>query len=76
MQDKIITLRLSSNTVGQIIDALHERMLIWLATAEYLERGHTDIADTIEECSDAEEAQALADWYQQIIQEITSQRDS
>ncbi|HPD48559.1 MAG TPA: hypothetical protein P5279_01515 [Anaerohalosphaeraceae bacterium] len=76
MQDQLITLRLPANTVGQIIDGLTQRMLVWQATAEYLQRGRTDITDTIEECSDAQEAQALADWYQQIIQEITRQRNA
>jgi len=76
MPDKIITLRLSSNTVGQIIDALNERMLIWQATAEYLESGHTDLADCIEECTHPDEAQALADCYHQIIEELTTQRDA
>jgi hypothetical protein len=61
--------------IGQILDGLEQRRIIWLATAEYLEAGYTTLSDFIEECSDAYEAQAVADYYQYIIETIKNQRD-
>lgn len=74
MQD-FVKLILPSNDVGQIIDGLTERMLVWRATAEYFETGSPQSADYIEECSDEHEATAIADYYQRIIEQIKHQRD-
>ncbi len=67
---KLILLR---NDVGQIVDGLTERMLVWRATAEYFETGYPQSADYIEECSDEDEATAIADHYQYVIQQIKRQ---
>lgn len=75
-KDPLITLQLSRNVAGQICEGLHERMLVWRATAQYLEEGYTDISDSIEECHHSCEARAIADIYQQIIQSIRDQVDS
>ncbi len=72
-KDPPITLQLSRNVAGQICEGLHERMLVWRATAQYLEEGYSHISDFIEECSSPHEARAIANWYEQIIQSIRDQ---
>ncbi len=74
--DPIVTLYLTRTAVWQICDGLHQRMLVWRATAQYLEEGYTDISDSIEECHHSHEAKAIADWYEEIIQSIRDQVDS
>ncbi len=74
-KDPPITLQLSRNVVGQICEGLHERMMTWRATAQYLEEGYSHISDFIEECSNPHEAKAIADWYEKIIQSIRQQID-
>lgn len=73
--EKLITLTLNDLDVGQVLDGLEQRRIVWQATAEYLENGSTDLSDCIEECSDADEAQAIANHYQEIIAKIKRQRD-
>lgn len=68
-----VNLYLKRMDVGQIIEGLHERMTIWRATQEYLECGYTQLSDCVEECSDPQEAQAIADYYQSIIDTIEKQ---
>jgi hypothetical protein len=68
-----VKLTLSRMDVGQILEGLHERMLVWRATEEYMETGYPQSADCIEECSDAQEAKAIADYYQHIIDTIKNQ---
>jgi len=72
--EKVVTIRLNDVDWGQILDGLEERRIAWQATAEYLEIGYTDRTDFVEECSDADEAQAIADDYQRIIDSIRTQR--
>jgi hypothetical protein len=72
MED-FVKLTLSRMDVGQIIEGLHERMLVWRATEEYMETGYPQSADCIEECSDEHEARAIADYYQHIINTIKKQ---
>ena len=74
-KDRIITIHLLSNEVGQILDGLHERMTTWQATEEYLETGYSNISDFIEECSHPYEARAIAEFYEQIINSINQQLD-
>ncbi len=74
-KDPPITLQLSRNVVGQICEGLHERMLVWRATEQYLEQGYSHISDFIEECPHSYEAKAIADFYQQIIDTINHQLD-
>jgi hypothetical protein len=71
---KTYTIRLESNDLGQLLDGLRCRSEAWHGTAEYLESGHTPREDfVIEECSDAEEARAIAANHDQIITSIEMQ---
>lgn len=72
-REKFITLRLPQNDVRQVINGLTERMVVWKATAEYLETGFSDLSDSIEECSDPEEAKFIAQYYEKIINLINKQ---
>jgi hypothetical protein len=71
----LIHLAISRNDVGQILDGLEQRRIIWQATAEYLETGHTDLSDHIEECHNPHEARTIAETYEYLIDKIRSQRD-
>ena len=75
-KDRIIILHLFSNEVGQILDGLHERMMTWRATEEYLETGYSHISDFIEECSHPYEARAIASFYEHIINSINQQLEA
>lgn len=71
---KILTIRLESNDLGQLLDGLRSRAEAWHRTAEYLETGCTDDRDFIvEECSDVEEARAIAAHFHRIIALIRAQ---
>ena len=56
--ENYVTIKLSRNDIGQIIDGLHQRMIIWKTTAQYLREDYSHFGDIIEECSDPEEAEA------------------
>lgn len=71
--DKFITLTLPDLDVGQILDGLEQRRIIWQATADYLKFGYTDLDQPIEECSHSHEAKAIADYYQRIMDSIKKQ---
>lgn len=71
---KTYTIRLESNDLGQLLDGLRCRSESWHGTADYLESGHTPREDfVVEDCSDAEEAAAIAADYDRIIASIESQ---
>jgi hypothetical protein len=68
------TIRFEANDIGQLLDGLRSRSESWHATAEYFESGYSPRDDfVIEECSDAEEARAIADHYDRIISSIETQ---
>ena len=71
--NKAVSLTLSALDVGHILDALTMRMEKWAYTAEYLRTGRISESYPIEECSDADEAQQLADHYASIIKSIEEQ---
>ena len=73
--DKEVTLKLPSNMVGQILDGLRERMKVWRETEQYMEVGYTDEPCIFEECSDADEARNIAEYYEEIIGCIKKQLD-
>lgn len=77
--DKEYVIRLSGLDLGQVIDGLEARATAWRLTAKYLETGEAPDGFVNEECSDAEEANRLADHYHRIlhnlIQQQTEQRD-
>jgi len=70
-----IYLNLPSQMVGQIIDGLRERQKVWKYTQEYMETGSTEELCIIEECSSAEEARNIANYYKEIISSIEKQTD-
>jgi hypothetical protein len=74
--EKIVEIRLNDTDWGQVLEGLEQRRIVWQATAEYLESGHTGLTDCVEECSDANEAQAIADDYQRLIDSIKKQRNT
>jgi len=77
--DKEYVICLSGLDLGQVIDGLEARATAWRLTATYLDTGEAPDGFLIEECTDAEEAQRLAEHYEQIvaslIQQQTEQRD-
>jgi hypothetical protein len=70
-----VTLKLPTLMVGQILDGLRERLQIWRYTEQYMEVGYTDEPCIIEECSSAEEAKNIAEYYEEIISCIEKQTD-
>lgn len=72
--DKEYVIRLSGLDLGQAIDGLEARATAWRLTATYLETGEAPDGYVIEECSDAEEAQRLAEHYERIIASLTAQQ--
>jgi len=74
MEQKI-NLKLPRQMVGQIIDGLRERQKVWKYTQEYIDTGCTEELCIIEECSSAEEARNIANYYEEIISSIEKQTD-
>ncbi len=72
-EDKMITIRLPENDIGQIIDGLCVRQNEWRYTQRYFEEGYQESGRIIEECRDAEEARKIADYYEEIISELRTQ---
>lgn len=70
---KNVVLTLPRLAVGQILDAFYQRLEIWEYTEEYLETGLVREPYCVEECSDADEAHKIADYYKEIIQTIEEQ---
>jgi len=68
-----IKLNLPELAVGQILDALYQRLEIWEYTEEYLNAGLVREPYLIEECSDADEAHQIAEYYKEIIESIEKQ---
>jgi len=71
--NKTVNLNLPAHDVGQILDALQIRMEAWAYTADYLKTGRITESYPVEECSDADEAQRLVDYYAIIIKSIEEQ---
>ena len=73
---KMITIKLSQNDLGQIIDGLEVRRKAWQDTANFLRDEYSpDDSFICEECTDEDEAQNLADWYERIINSLTQQAE-
>jgi hypothetical protein len=60
--------------LGQVLDGLELRAVIWKKTVEYHRTGETDAL--IEECSDAAEAEKIAAHHRSIIDKIRKQREA
>jgi hypothetical protein len=66
--------KLDSVDLGQVLDGLRLRRQSWANTAIYLRDEYfPDDSFVCEECSDANEAQKIADMYQRIISRIENQ---
>ena len=63
MKEEFVHLFFKRLDAGQIIEGLHERMLVWRATYEYSETGYPQSSDCIEECCHSHEVLAIADYY-------------
>ena len=67
------TIKLTSNEIGQILDALESRCEAYRKTAEYF-RGENDGGDfLIEDVTDEEEAENLYEMYRGLIEKIRGQ---
>lgn len=71
---KTYTIHLEANDLGQLLEGLQSRSESWHNTVEYFESSYNPRTDSIiEECTDAEEARAIADHYDRIIATIKTQ---
>ena len=71
---KQIHLTLGQSEIFQLLDGLKIRAEAWRKTAAYLRTGDSgDDAFLIEECSNPEEADAIANDYETIIAKIRTQ---
>lgn len=70
-------IELDEHDVGQLLDGLESRAESWRRTAEYLRTEEMPDGEffIIEECSDEEEAEELAAYYEAIIKNIRSQME-
>lgn len=73
--DKEYIIRLNAFDLGQMLDGLEARAHAWRNTATYQTTGEAPTEDFIaEECTDAEEAQKLAEHYERIISLVLEQQ--
>ena len=73
---KEFQIKLDSVDVGQILDGLRCRQEAWANTAIFLRDDYfPDDAFVCEECSDADEAQKIANHYQRMISTLERQID-
>lgn len=70
--DTVVHLRLPRNSVGQMLDGLDVLIEQWEATAAYHRYGEVG-DEVIRECSDAEEAESIAEAYGEIAAAIREQ---
>lgn len=70
--DTVVQLSLPRNHVGQILDGLEVLIEQWEATSTYFRTGEASDA-IIRECSDVEEAEWIAKFYQEITTELRRQ---
>jgi hypothetical protein len=74
IMSKEIQITIDSLDLGQIVDGLRSRQESWKNTAIYLRDGFfPDDAFLCEDCSDADEAERIANRYQRIIASIDQQ---
>lgn len=73
--DKEYVIRLKAFDLGQLLDGLETRADAWRNTATYMSTGEAPTEDFIaEECTDAEEAERLAEHYERIIATVMKQQ--
>lgn len=70
-----IQISISRNDLGQLLDGLEVLIDQWQATANYLTTGVIEDHDTcIRECHKPEEAQAIAQTYRHIADQLMQQK--
>ncbi|MEO5913823.1 MAG: hypothetical protein ABIS50_06295 [Luteolibacter sp.] len=74
---KTYSIKLDELDLGQLLDGLENRAAAWEKTADYLRTGELPDGEifVIEECSDPEEAEAIAGHYRSIISKISGQME-
>lgn len=74
---KIYRIELDDLDLGQLLDGLESRAESWEKTADYLRAEEMPGGDffLIEECSDPEEADGIAEHYRSIIAKIQEQME-
>lgn len=73
---KEYVIRLNCIDLGQLIDGLEARATAWRNTATFMTTGEPPIEEFIaEECTDAEEADRLAEHYEKIIRKVMEQQE-
>jgi hypothetical protein len=70
-----VQIALDEMMVGQILDALESRREAWEKTSAYFRGVLNDPFFSIEECTDAEEADQIAAYYLEIENELRAQLD-
>lgn len=75
---QIYRIELNDLDLGQLLDGLESRAESWEKTADYLRTEEMPGGDyfLIEECSDAEEADGIAEHYRSIIGKIQEQMEA
>jgi hypothetical protein len=74
---KQLKIKIDSLDLSQILDGLRSRQESWKNTALFLRDGFfLDEAFSCEECSDADEAERIANHYKRIISSIERQIDA
>lgn len=71
--DENVTLILSKPCVGQILDALYQRLETWKYTENFMMTGCADERYWPEECSCTAEARRIAQYYEEVIKLIEQQ---
>lgn len=71
-------LELNENDLGQLMDGLEQRAESWERTADCLRTGALPDGELflIEECSDPQEAAAIAAHYRSILRTLQTQREA
>ena len=71
---KKLTITLESLDLGQLVERLQAREEAWQKTADFMESGYSaDDSFVCEECTDADEATRIANYYGRIIRNIEEQ---
>ena len=73
IMDENVTLILSQLDVGQILDALYQRLKTWRYTENFIMTGCADERYWPEECSCPAEARRIAQHYEEVIEIIEQQ---
>lgn len=73
--NKTYSLELDDFDLDQLLDGLESRAEAWERTADYHRTGESPVDFVVEECNNADEADAIANHYRSILTKIRDQRD-